>query len=96
MSGSSLAKSAEVPGPTESGSTALSCPRCGGNEIAQRRDAWEVRTLIGFDKDWEPILSEDSEVEAFDDAHFECDSCGFKSSHAIDFLAEDDPAAEAS
>ena len=61
------------------------CPDCGCREIFRRRDAWEVRALTGFDEDGDPVLDEDTDIELFDDVHFECDRCGYKGGEASEF-----------
>jgi len=69
------------------------CPSCGSNEIVRRRDAWEVRALNGFSEHGTAILDEDSEIELFDDIHFECERCGHKGSDEAEFepdLSEED------
>jgi len=63
------------------------CPQCGFSGVCFRADAWEVRTLCGFDDDGEPILDE-PDYEVFDDSHFECDRCGYKCSEAGDFYRD--------
>lgn len=64
------------------------CPDCGRGGVRQRADAWQARRLDGFDQDGEPILEDDPDYEVFDDIHFECDHCGYKSSEAWDFYNE--------
>lgn len=63
------------------------CPQCGYGGVCFRADAWEVRTLRGFDDDGEVIL-DDPEYEVFDDTHFECYRCSYKCSEADDFYRE--------
>ena len=62
------------------------CPKCSSKDITVRCDAYANYTLLGFDQDGDPILSDEPDVQTFDDRNYVCDECDHESGNSEEFL----------
>ncbi len=73
----------------QTGATAAaSCPKCGGLEISARCDGYVLYAVKGFDDERFPVLSNDPDLQTFDDRTYICGDCGYGNARAEAFLAE--------
>ena len=61
------------------------CPKCGSEDVTARCDAYANYVLQGFDAEGFPVLSQEQDVQTFDERTYICEDCSYENSQVREF-----------